>query len=742
MARILLIFGVLFPMVVGAQFLFDRNDSIPVRVGNDTLAMPWAGGLNYVQFSDIDYDFDGDLDLFVFDRSNDNIRLFERTNEPSPRYRFVPDAKSFFPPDVRYRVVLIDYNQDGRNDLFTYGIGGVKVYQNTGTAADGLQWTLASNLLLSDYNGMTSNLYVSSSDIPAIVDIDFDGDLDILTFHIGGQRVEYHQNQSQELYGHADSLTYILKNECWGKFTEDPNNNSVVLNDPAVPCSSGSIPNPQLPVATPDAREERHAGSTLLALDYDDSGVFDLILGDVAHTNLNLLINGGSAPNTNSAMVSQDFNFPSNTTPVAMQLFPAAFYLDVDFDNVKDLIVGANAKGISQNEKSVYFYKNLGSNQAPIFSFKSKNFLQGEMIDHGFGSIPVFSDINGDGKQDLLVGNFYRYKEVLAKESAWSLYRNTGTSAQPFFSFVDNDFLGLAQAPLGLRSVPTFGDLDQDGDEDLIIGLENGTISYRENIASAGLPAVFAPALNTLYDNQNQVISAGSYAFPQLFDLNRDGKNDLIIGKKTGEIMYFENIGTNGQFEFELKNEQLGMIDLAPTNPDGFAAPHFFRWQDTTYLLLGGFNGKLHFYRGIDDQLNTGDSFALVTASFRNIDVEAYSSCWITDIDTDGNLDLFVGGDLGGLYRFEHNAASTLATSSPDAGLFQVHPNPTTGTVQLAMIPGNKTIQLIDPIGKVILSVETSDTNLTLSLLGQPTGIYLIDCRSENGRTIRKVLKQ
>ena len=31
--------------------------------------MPWAGGLNYIQISDIDYDYDGDMDLLVFDRS-------------------------------------------------------------------------------------------------------------------------------------------------------------------------------------------------------------------------------------------------------------------------------------------------------------------------------------------------------------------------------------------------------------------------------------------------------------------------------------------------------------------------------------------------------------------------------------------------------------------------------------------------------------------------------------------------
>ena len=35
---------------------------------------------------------------------------------------------------------------------------------------------------------------------------------------------------------------------------------------------------------------------------------------------------------------------------MSTQLFPAAFFLDVDFDQVKDLIVAPNAKNISENE--------------------------------------------------------------------------------------------------------------------------------------------------------------------------------------------------------------------------------------------------------------------------------------------------------------------------------------------------------------------------------------------------------
>lgn len=727
---------------VTAQFKFDYDPSIPVKIGNDTLALPWAGGLNYVQLSSIDYDFDGDMDLFVFDRSKDNLRLFETVEQNGEfSYRLVLNASNYFPPDLRNRVALVDYDGDGKNDIFTYGIGGVKVYKNTGNLTEGLQWQLISDLLYSDYFGNNTNLYVSSSDIPAYIDVDNDSDLDILTFHIGGERVEYHQNQSMELYGHNDSLIFILKNECWGKFTEDPNNNSIVLNNPNNPCAFPNIPDPQKTDGTValDSLQNpvRHAGSTLLALDIDNSGVLDLILGDVAHTNLVLLTNGGTAPNTNSAMISQDENFPSNTTPASMSIFPASFYVDVDFDGINDLLVGANAKGVSQNQRSVLFYKNLGANDLPVFQFKTNAFLQEEMIDAGTGSVPVFVDQNGDGKSDLLVANFFRYKEPLSKESAFVSYRNIGTAESPSFTFLDNNYLNVSAQNYGLRTIPTFGDLDGDGDQDLILGLENGTVVYQENTASSSTTAVFgAPQLN-FTDQAGSVITTGSYCFPQLFDLDNDGLLDLILGKKTGELMYYKNAGTSSSPAFELITSNLGGIDVSPSTPEGYAAPHFFRWNDTTYLLLGSNTGKLHFYNNVDGNLADENTFALISDNFRGINVEGYSSCFVNDINNNGKLDLFVGGDLGGILHYEHNPSSVLAlTEVENSPAIWCYPNPVNDHffVQLeTKAVQSMSISLTDVHGKEVFSTQTETGE---------NGIARIDCALSSGIYYARISNQ
>ena len=138
--RFTLLICLLLSASAHAQFQFDYNPALTVKIGTDTLKDAWAGGLNYTQFSDFDYDFDGDLDLFLFDRSSNNIRVFTQEGTGSnKRYELAYNAKNKFPAEIRYRATLVDYDGDGRKDMFSYGIGGIKVHRNVGDATNGLQ---------------------------------------------------------------------------------------------------------------------------------------------------------------------------------------------------------------------------------------------------------------------------------------------------------------------------------------------------------------------------------------------------------------------------------------------------------------------------------------------------------------------------------------------------------------------------------------------------------------------------
>ena len=716
------------------QFAFNYVDSISVIKAGSQLNMPWAGGLNYAQFSDIDYDFDGDMDLLVFDRSSNQIKLFENKQLSGESfYAFNPFGEDFFPENMRYRLFAIDYNGDNKKDLFTYGIGGLKVYKNVGDVVNGLSWELAKELVYSDYWGTELNLYVSSSDIPAIVDVDEDGDIDVLTFHIGGQYIQYHQNKSMELYGHADSLVFELRNECWGKVREDVSTNSLFLNDQTPPCEDGNVPNPGIskPNGSNFIEEDKaHAGSSLLALDIDSSGVKDLIIGDVAFTNLNLLTNSGSTVNANSPMIALDPFFPSNSISANMQLFPAAYFVDVDFDQVKDLIVAPNAKNVSENETSVVKYKNTGTNLNTNFVFETEAFLQEDMIDHGTGSIPIFADIDGDGLTDMFVANFFAYKPILSKESRIAYYKNTGTALDPIFTLIDSDFQNLSALNIGLRMVPSFGDLNGDSKMDMLLGLEDGSLAFFANISTGSSPMFASPVVN-YQDNNGNLIHHGLYSAPQLFDLNKDNLLDLIIGVKTGELIYYENTGTTTNPQFTLVSELLGGVDVSDLTPDGYSVPNFFEWNDTTYAMVGCVDGSLKFIGDIDGNISDGDSFAFIDDSFLNLQVGAYSSAFVLDLDNDSELDLFLGQDLGGVFHLENQEGSNLGFEEFKLEQrIQIYPNPFENTIHLRKIgfDSNEKILISDFSGKMVAEYDFQNQEEVLNLSFLDSGIYISQC--------------
>ena len=75
--------------------------------------------------------------------------------------------------------------------------------QDTGNVSFSLETEL-----VKAYNTSHLNLYVSSTDIPSVDDIDNDGDFDVITFSIFGSNLEYHKNLSVENYEHATILSF------------------------------------------------------------------------------------------------------------------------------------------------------------------------------------------------------------------------------------------------------------------------------------------------------------------------------------------------------------------------------------------------------------------------------------------------------------------------------------------------------------------------------------------------------
>jgi hypothetical protein len=718
---------------VNAQFVFDYYDSIKVIRGSDTLSQPWTGGINHTQVSTVDFNFDGEEDLFLFDRSSNKISLFLAASSGTENfYKFQLNAQSFFPKDLRYRVKLVDFNNDGKKDIFGYSFGGVKVYKNVGNPTDGLQWTLYKDPLKFDNGGAPNSIYVSSDEIPAYVDVDNDGDIDVLTFHSSIARVEWYKNVSIENYGNADSLEFVLQEQCWGDFVESGSGNIIDLDSQQLPCGTVNKNG-----SNQINRHSRHAAGTMLALDINDSGLLDLVLGDVGYNSLTLLINAGGTPDQNAFMISQDQNFPSNTTPVDISTFPAAFYEDTDHDGVKDLLVGTNANGTSENTESLWFYKNLGTNDNPNFSFVQKDFLQFEMIENGKGSKPTLVDINNDGLQDLLVSNYFNYNSSGSNQTKTQYFINSGTNENPIFRLLLNNWANFANGGLGLNASPTFGDLDGDGDLDMVVGYQDGKLFFYQNTGGTGTMN-FSTLPIPLTDVNGDNIQLSGAAYPQLFDLNDDGLDDLVLGQSQEGIHYFENVGASNNYEFNLVTENLGNVQLiSPEFSQATSTPNFIRRNDTTFLFVGNRSGTIHFYDDIDGNLQDGDDFNLINDNYLGLDVGEYSSPFIAPLGNSDEYLLLVGGDLGGVLAFKTTDSSSLSikeVNTPDISI-RVYPNPSkNGIFNLKVENTNDqlTYEVIEITGRKVISENQFYNNTTVDISNNSNGIYVLLVKNKN----------
>jgi subtilisin-like proprotein convertase family protein len=587
-------------------------------------------------------------------------------------------------------------------------------------------------------NGLI-NLYVSSSDIPALSDIDNDGDLDVVTFSSLGTYMEYHQNMSKEFYGNADSLVFMVKNRCWGYAAEDASTNDYTLH---VPCpgnvsDAGIIEHPN----TEESRNDRHAGSCQLCIDLDADGDKEFIVGDISFSNLTMLTNGGTPFSSN--MISVDTHFPENnaaTTPLNLSLFPCAYYFDVNNDHLKDLLVCPNAPNVSENNKSVVLYDNTGTDNFPVFQFAQSDLLQNTMIDVGEGAYPVFFDYDNDGLKDLFIGN-YGYYTPSVYSCQIAQFRNTGTSTNPQFELITRDYNNLSS--LGIANmVPAFGDMDGDGDQDMIIGDANGYLNYFQNIASGGGIANFVLTQPKLKNSNNRSIDVGNYAAPQIVDVDNDGKNDLVVGGANGKFAYYHHSGTGtstlpamdsvSNFWGGIKVNQPGFFT-------GYSYPFLFKQAGVTKLLSGSQLGYLRLYDHIDGNLS--GAFTLVDSMYLNIREGERSAPFGYDINSDGYLDLLVGNYQGGV-AFYKGVRSLSINDHPDLNHwnFEIFPNPANSnfTVQISKdINSTYQIELFDLLGQKISQQKTSGNVAVLNTELFKSGIYICKVSEINSSGIK-----
>jgi hypothetical protein len=742
MKRILLFYVLLFykGFLNAQQLYFSPASTIPLKDINGSLQQnAWAGGINFPLWSAIDIDGDGLKDLYMYDKTNDRVSTFLNDGSGGIHaYHYAPQYVNRF-PTVRSEswAMCYDYNCDGKEDFFALDSmhNGIEVWRNDFTVPTGLKFTKVSDELMEDWSGpQPINIYATSIYVPALSDIDNDGDMDIICFNNPANgKFAYHRNRSKDLYNHCDSLDFVFEDKCWGNFTLALGSNSVYsFHD--MPCGA-PIPGEQNGGGIEIAKRDDTI-TTICALDTDGDGAKELLIGDMANPNCLMVHNGGTAQS--AEMDTSDTTFPSYDLPVNIFDYVHNSYIDVDNDGKRDLLASS---GQLEDRQGVWFYKNTNTDAAPVFSLQKTDFIQNEMLDAGQGACPVFFDYNADGLMDIVVAHGEYQVSVPGIVSRLSVYENTGTATAPSFQLVSSDYASLSSYNLFFPIAATFGDLDGDNDADMLIGDFAGNVHYFNNSAGAGNPASFQLAVPVYMG-----IDAGNNATPQLVDMDYDGLLDIVCGKQTATFNYYHNNGSAASASFSSVPtiDTLGQIRLAQVGSfSGYSVPYFFTFAARHQLLTANMHGDIYYYDNIDNNLNGTfnliDTVASGEFGIRSSGFNIYVSGG--DVNGDGLMDMLVGLYSGGVKIYYGSTVPISVAELEQQKQFAFYPNPandliTLSSPQLAI----STVRIYSMLGKEVFAIHRQQPaaiqKIEVDVSALASGVYIVSV--SDGKTSQR----
>jgi Ca2+-binding RTX toxin-like protein len=264
---------------------------------------------------------------------------------------------------------------------------------------------------------------------------------------------------------------------------------------------------------------------------------------------------------------------------------------------------------------------------------------------------PVVADIDADGDLDFVIGYLDGRIQTIRNDGDTST-DVTGTEADPFARFAGQNW-----------TVPTFADIDGDGDMDAVIGTASGVLRVLRNDRAAGFVEL------TGADNPLGAVNVGFASAPAFVDLDKDGDLDAVVGTEDGDLLAYRNDGiVNGKLTFTpltgSSNPFAGMDVGASSRPSFFDLDG----DGDKDAVIGAEDGVFQVAR------NNGDgTFTLLDDNpFAGL-VGGNGSVAFFDNDGDGDLDAFLGLSDGNLAYAENTTVkgsttiTVTVTAEPDA---------------------------------------------------------------------------
>lgn len=282
---------------------------------------------------------------------------------------------------------------------------------------------------------------------------------------------------------------------------------------------------------------------TLADLDGDgDLDIFslyyavELIDGENGEQAFRFRENIGGPPTPNFA-APVSFELPIALVPGDSQNYLTPEFADLDGDGDLDLMFGlADYYGAS-----VVYFENTGDAQNPAFAAPQVDPFEMNFADSEIAT-PRAADFDGDGDLDLL-SSYYEYGDEGAVNGIIYV-ENTGSQTTPAFGPAQRGVFNLPMTTsnallMDLGDIDNDGDIDILANP-LLDSSGYGSFgipfTYLENTGDVDNPNFAAPVANPF----GLVEASGSFLLPLLGDLDKDGDLDVLSGNNNDLDFVFE----------------------------------------------------------------------------------------------------------------------------------------------------------------------------------------------------------